>query len=184
MGHSAGWLALSAGIAGGGDVILVPEIAWKEEVVADYLGRRRAEEGKPYSIVVVAEGIPLPKEAVDGRARGALGHPTCRRAERLGAPRDGARLHPRGGGPSPNDRVLATRLGAAAATLIAKGKFGRMVALRGGEVTSIALRETAGKLEEARVPGPPPDGQRGALARRVLWRLRPLKTSGVPLARP
>jgi 6-phosphofructokinase 1 len=147
MGHSAGWLALSAGIAGGGDVILVPEIPWKEEVVADYLARR-AEEGKPYSIVVVAEGIALPQEAVDG------GVPAGRWVTQRVSALSGLELREtvlgyiqRGGSPSPNDRVLATRLGAAAATLIAKGKFGRMVALRGSEVTSIPLRETAGKLK-------------------------------------
>jgi len=64
MGHSAGWLALSAGVAGGGDVILIPEIPWQEESVASYLSRR-VEDGKPYSIVVVAEGIALPRAALD-----------------------------------------------------------------------------------------------------------------------
>ena len=67
MGHSAGWLALCAGVAGGGDVILIPEIAWKEEVVADYL-LQRAKDGRAYSIVVVAEGIALPAEARKARA--------------------------------------------------------------------------------------------------------------------
>jgi 6-phosphofructokinase 1 len=146
MGHSAGWLALSAGVAGGGDVILIPEIPWQEGTVADYLSRR-VEDGKPYSIVVVAEGIALPQEALDA---GAM--PGRWVAQRITA-LTGLETREtvlgyiqRGGSPSPNDRILATRLGTAATSLIADEKYGRMVALQGSEVTSIPLRETAGKL--------------------------------------
>ncbi len=146
MGHSAGWLALSAGVAGGGDVILLPEMAWNEAAVADYLVHRQ-KDGKPYSIVVVAEGIALPKKAVEAGAR-----PGRWLAQRITA-LTGLETREtvlgyiqRGGSPSPDDRILATRLGTAATTLISRGKFGRMVALRGSQVTSIPLASTAGKL--------------------------------------
>jgi 6-phosphofructokinase 1 len=147
MGHSAGWLALSAGVAGGGDVILIPEILWSEEIVADYLVQR-AKDGKPYSIVVVAEGVNLPAEAT------ASGHSAGRWVAQRITTKTGLETREtvlghiqRGGSPSPNDRILATRLGTAATTLVAEGKFGRMVALRGSEVTSIPLSSTAGKLK-------------------------------------
>jgi len=150
MGHSAGWLALAAGVAGGGDVILVPEIAWSEATVGDYLVQRQ-KDGRPYSIVVVAEGIALPKKALSAGTR-----PGRWVAQRITA-LTGLETREtvlgyvqRGGSPSPNDRILATRLGTSAATLIAKGKFGRMVALHGSTVTSVPLATTAGKLRLVR----------------------------------
>ncbi|MGC8626392.1 MAG: 6-phosphofructokinase [Acidimicrobiales bacterium] len=150
MGHSAGWLALAAGVAGGGDVILLPEIAWSETTVADYLVQRQ-RDGRPYSIVVVAEGIALPKKALNAGIR-----PGRWVAQRITA-LTGLETREtvlgyvqRGGSPSPSDRILATRLGTAATTLIAKGKFGRMVALHGSTVTSVPLATTAGKLRLVR----------------------------------
>ena len=147
MGHSAGWLALSAGVAGGGDVVLIPEIPWHEDTVADYLVQR-AKHGKPYSIVVVAEGISLPEQAM------GAGVPAGRWVAQRITALTGLETREtvlgylqRGGSPSPNDRILATRLGTAATALIAEGRFGRMVALDGSEVTSIPLRDTAGKLK-------------------------------------
>jgi 6-phosphofructokinase len=147
MGHSAGGLALSAGVAGGGDVILVPEIPWDEAVVGDYL-LRRSKEGKPYSIVVVAEGIGRPPEATAAGVAAGRWVAQCITAYTGLETRETVLGYSqRGGSPSPNDRILATRLGTAATTLIAEGKFGRMVALQGSDVTSIALAETAGKLK-------------------------------------
>jgi phosphofructokinase-like protein len=146
MGHSAGWLALSAGVAGGGDVILIPEIPWNETIVAKYL-LRRVENGKPYSIVVVAEGIALPQEAIDaGVSAGRWVAQRITALSELETRETVLGYIQRGGSPSPNDRILATRLGTAATTLIAQEKFGRMVALQGSDVTSIPLRDTAGKL--------------------------------------
>ena len=143
MGHNAGWLALYSGMAGGGDVILIPEIAHNEKVVMDYL-KKRADNNKPYSIVVVAEGVAIP-EGEDSPARYL--------ARRIQA-ETGLETREtvlgyiqRGGSPSPMDRVLASRFGAAAANLIAKNEFGRMVAQRNGEITSVKLSEVGGKTK-------------------------------------
>lgn len=143
MGHNAGWLALYSGMAGGGDVILIPEIPHDEKVVMDYL-RKRADNNKPYSIVVVAEGIAIP-EGEDSPAR----YLARRINEETGLETRETVLGyiQRGGSPSPMDRVLASRFGAAAANLIAEGEFGRMVALRNGEISSVKLSETGGKTK-------------------------------------
>lgn len=136
MGHNAGWLALYAGIAGGGDVILIPEIPYKEENVVQYLRKRHAMK-KPYSIVVVAEGIRT--ESNDSAARyigniisSETGSET--RETILGYTQ-------RGGTPSPMDRILATRYGAFAAGMLAKHEFGKMVALKNNSLTCIPLEE-------------------------------------------
>ncbi len=143
MGHDAGWLALYSGIAGGGDVILIPEIPHNDEVVADYLMHRVAEN-KPYSIVVVAEGIKIP-----GKERSAASYMSRRINELTGLEIRETVLGyiQRGGSPSPMDRVLATRYGTSAADLIAKRNFGKMVALKNNEITNVPLEEVAGKLK-------------------------------------
>lgn len=143
MGHNAGWLALYSGMAGGGDVILIPEIPHNEKVVMDYL-RKRADNNKPYSIVVVAEGVKIP-EGEDSPAR----YLARRINEETGLETRETVLGyiQRGGSPSPMDRVLASRFGAAAANLIAKGEFGKMVAQRNGIITSVKLSEVGGKTK-------------------------------------
>ena len=143
MGHNAGWLALYSGMAGGGDVILIPEIPHDEKLVMNYL-RKRADNNKPYSIVVVAEGIKIP-EGEDSPAR----YLARRIEEETGLETRETVLGyiQRGGSPSPMDRVLASRFGAAAANLIAKNDFGRMVALRNGEISSVKLSEVGGKTK-------------------------------------
>jgi len=143
MGHNAGWLALYSGMAGGGDVILIPEIPHDEKVVMDYL-KKRADNNKPYSIVVVAEGVAIPEGEVSP-AR----YLTRRIQEETGLETRETVLGyiQRGGSPSPMDRVLASRFGAAAANLIAKNEFGRMVAQRNGEITSVKLSEVGGKTK-------------------------------------
>jgi phosphofructokinase-like protein len=143
MGHNAGWLALYSGMAGGGDVILIPEIPHDEKVIMDYL-KKRAENNKPYSIVVVAEGIKIPEgESSAGRylARKIQEETGLETRETV------LGYIQRGGSPSPMDRVLASRFGAAGANLIAKGEYGRMVAQRNGEITSVKLSEVAGKTK-------------------------------------
>ena len=144
MGHNAGWIALYSGIAGGGDVILLPEIGYSDEKVAEYL-IRRASENKPYSIVVVAEGIRMAvkdscsaAQSLSRRIMDLTGLET--RETVLG-------YIQRGGTPSPMDRVLATRYGAAAVDLIAEKDYGKMVALRNNEIVSVPLSEVAGKLK-------------------------------------
>lgn len=143
MGHNAGWLALYSGMAGGGDVILIPEIPHDEKVVMDYL-RKRADNNKPYTIVVVAEGIKVP-EGEDSAGR----YLARRIQEETGLETRETVLGyiQRGGTPSPMDRVLASRFGAAGATLIAKEEYGRMVAHRDGQITSVKLSEVAGKTK-------------------------------------
>ncbi|MBE6288027.1 MAG: 6-phosphofructokinase [Mediterranea massiliensis] len=142
MGHKAGWIALYSGMAGGGDVILIPEIPYDIHRIGDTI-LNRLKKGKPYSIVVVAEGIKT-----DGRKRaaeyiaGEIEYETGieTRETVLG-------YIQRGGSPTPFDRNLSTRMGGHATELIANGQFGRMVALKGNNISSIPLHEVAGKLK-------------------------------------
>lgn len=143
MGHHAGWLALYSGMAGGGDVILIPEINYDLEVVAEYLAKR-AEKKKPYSIVVVAEGIKNPKG-------GSAGRYISKKLDKM-LPQETRETIlgyiQRGGSPSPMDRILATRFGAFAVGLIAKQKFGQMVAKSGEIINCVPLEEVGGKLRK------------------------------------
>ena len=142
MGHKAGWIALYSGMAGGGDVILLPEIPYDIKNIGEVI-LNRLRKGKPYSIVVVAEGIQT-----DGRKRAAeyiaqeieyeTGIET--RETVLG-------YIQRGGSPTPFDRNLSTRMGGHATELIADGQCGRMIALKGDEISSLPLNEVAGKLK-------------------------------------
>jgi 6-phosphofructokinase 1 len=144
MGHNAGWIALYSGIAGGGDVILIPEINYDENKIAEYL-LHRVSENKPYSIVVVAEGIRNPVKDSCSTAQSLskkIGEMTGleTRETVLG-------YIQRGGTPSPMDRVLATRYGSSAADMIAERNFGKMVALRNNDIVSVPLADVAGKLK-------------------------------------
>lgn len=143
MGHNAGWIALYSGIAGGGDVILLPEIPYKEEKIAEYL-LRRAEDNKPYSIVVVAEGVENP-----GKDKSVAQYLSSRITEITGLETRETVLGyiQRGGSPSPMDRVLATEYGTATADMIAERDFGKMVALKNNEIVSVPLEDVAGKLK-------------------------------------
>ena len=123
MGHKAGWLGLYAGIAGGGDVILIPEIPYEIGPIAEHV-KRRKEAGHPFSIIVVAEATDLePRVTVLGYLQ-------------------------RGGTPVPYDRVLATELGTAAAHMLARGEFGKMVALVNGVPVGVPLGDVAGKIKK------------------------------------
>lgn len=141
MGHHAGWIALYSGIAGGGDVILIPEMEYDLEVIANCLIERN-RKGKPYSIVVVAEGIEKPKKK---SAAAYIGKKITKmtgletRETILG-------YIQRGGSPSPSDRILATRYGAYAAELIHKREFGTMVSLHGNNIAAVPLSEVGGRL--------------------------------------
>ncbi|MBL7139260.1 MAG: 6-phosphofructokinase [Bacteroidales bacterium] len=141
MGHHAGWLALYSGIAGGGDVILLPEVKFDIDIVAKCL-KKRAINKKPYSIVVVAEGIPTRKGESAGRfiARAIKEKTGLETRETI------LGYIQRGGTPSPMDRVLGTRFGASAVELIARQRFGLMVNLKGNQISSIPLAEVGGKL--------------------------------------
>jgi 6-phosphofructokinase 1 len=143
MGHHAGWITLYAGLAGGGDVILIPELEYDINKVNDEL-LDRARKGKPYSIVVVAEGIKTGKKE-DTRA-GAYIAEQIEKGTKLETRVTVPGYTLRGGSPSPLDRIIATRMGTYAASLINKHEYGRMVALRNNEMTSLPLKEVGGKL--------------------------------------
>ncbi len=176
MGHRVGWLALGAGIAGGADVVLIPEIPYDVEEVAETI-RRRRRRGKNFSIVAVAEGAMSIADARDmesarkqrksaekkeekKKAKAKLADLEARHAgntlrlarqleelTRLEARMTILGHLQRGGTPSAADRLLATQLGTAAVDLIDKGVYGVMVAVRGGVVEPVPLDEVAGKLK-------------------------------------
>ena len=154
MGRHAGWIATYAGIAGGADVILVPERPFDIEEVVTYLRRRHAA-GISFSIVVVAEGATAREGTLqtrDGTETDAFGHPrlggigvTLEREieERTGFEARATILGhvQRGGTPVAFDRVLATRFGVAAMDAVTGGRFGTMVALHAGEIVEVELAE-------------------------------------------
>jgi 6-phosphofructokinase 1 len=162
MGRHAGWIALESGLAGGADMILIPEFPVRFDEVCAAL-KRRHDRGKSFSIVVVAEGAQLADDQgkplhVQSEKRDAFGH------LRLGGigPALAERIEDatgfetrysvlghiqRGGSPTAYDRVLGTRFGLAAADLIHTRQFGRMVALQGTEIRDIPLSEAVGRLK-------------------------------------
>lgn len=141
MGHKSGWIALYSGMAGGGDVILLPEIPYNITNVGNAL-IDRIKKGKFYSIVVVAEGINTtnPRKHAGEFIAEEIEYETGieTRQTVLG-------YIQRGGSPTSFDRNLATRMGGHAIELIANKQFGRMVALQGGIITSVDIRDVAGK---------------------------------------
>jgi len=158
MGRHAGWIALHSGIAGGADVILIPERPFDIEEVARLLNRRHAS-GRYFSIVVVAEGA-TPKEGtmeVQDADTDEFGHVRLggagQRLEREIEERTGFETRTtvlghvqRGGTPTAFDRVLATRLGLAAIDAATEGRWGTMPALRGTRIELIALKEAVATL--------------------------------------
>jgi len=161
MGHNTGWLALGAGIAGGADVILIPEIPYDVESVAESL-LRRSRQGKRFSIVAVAEGALSKEEAATLAERGADNQSDSEESAESKTGRIAQRLQEltgletrvtvlghlqRGGTPTPADRLLATRLGTKCAELINQGLSGIMVAVKGEECVPVELGEVAGKLK-------------------------------------
>lgn len=159
MGHRAGWLALYAGVAGGGDVIILPEIPYKIESINAHL-KRRKKEGKEFSIIVVAEGAISEEEA------GLTKKELKKKREKESIPARSYTIAKeiekstglevrvsvlgylqRGGAPSPYDRVIATQFGTAAAELLYKGDYGKMVARVNDEIIARPLEEIAGKLK-------------------------------------
>jgi len=173
MGHNAGWLALSAGIAGGADVILIPEIPFSVQAVANALIQRN-RRGKRFSIVAMAEGAhPKPdgkeekgkkkdkkkKESKKANAESPeetvdmslVGGENCARLAHRLQDITGLEMRvtslghlQRGGTPSPADRLLATRFGTVCAQLVHDGQFGVMVGLQGNECVAVPLDEVAG----------------------------------------
>jgi len=160
MGRYAGWLALYSGMAGGGDIIIIPEIPYdinkvcKRVMERDKLGRR-------FSIVVVSEGArpkggkmvvkKIVKDSTDPVRLGGIGNKIARDIEDLTGLE--ARVTvlghlQRGGSPSPFDRVLATRLGTFACDLVIQRKFGKMAALKGGDIVSVDLKDAVKSIRK------------------------------------
>jgi len=164
MGRHTGWIAVMSGIAGGADVILIPEQPISVEGACREIERRHGR-GKLFSIVVVSEGYELTYESGERRAVSSepatsdqFGH------VRLGGVGD-ALAHEieertgfetrvtvlghiqRGGSPTPRDRVLATRYGLKAADLVDEGRFGRMAALHGDQIVDVSLAEATAELK-------------------------------------
>jgi len=159
MGHRAGWLALYSGVAGGGDVILIPELPYRLDRIVAHL-KRRAGQGKRFSIVVVAEGAVSENEAelseeelrVRRAASGIMstGYGVARRIEESCGMETRVTVLgylQRGGTPCAYDRILSTQFGTAAVELFRSGHSGHMVALEEGHIVSRPLSEVAGRLK-------------------------------------
>lgn len=166
MGRHAGWIAVHSGMAGGADMILVPEKPFNIEEVCDVLTKRHSS-GKNFSIVVVSEGAKLQTdETADkdgsfvlssmktdsfGHVRlGGIGNILADEIEKRTGFETRATVlgHiQRGGSPTAFDRVLATRFGVFAAELVEKGKFGYMAALKGNEIVAVSLEQAVGELK-------------------------------------
>jgi 6-phosphofructokinase 1 len=163
MGRHAGWIALHSGMAGGADVILIPEKPFKMDEVCAILKKRHAR-GKLFSIVVAAEGaqwdpndrkesVVLQTEELDsfGHVRlGGIGNVLASEIEKRTGFETRATIlgHiQRGGSPTAFDRVLATRFGVFAAELVQSGDFGKMAALRGNDIVAVSLEDATGELK-------------------------------------
>lgn len=155
MGRTAGWIALHSGVAGGGDIILIPEIPYDINLVAKKI-KERHRKGKRFSIVVVAEGAKpkggdvvirrIVKESTEPIRLGGIGFVLGEQIEKLTyiETRTVVMGHlQRGGSPTPFDRVLATQLGTKAMDLIDEGSFGYMAGVRDNKFVKVNLQEVA-----------------------------------------
>ncbi|MBP90437.1 MAG: 6-phosphofructokinase [Planctomycetaceae bacterium] len=159
MGRHAGWIALYAGIAGGGDVILIPEIDWTFENVCSKI-LEREKDGKRFTLIVVAEGVELPDGGTVNAERrqearrtrlGGIGNVVAYEVEkRLGRETRTCILGhlQRGGPPSTFDRVLATQFGSHAVRLILEGRLGEMVCYQPPVIDSVPIIEAVNQLSQ------------------------------------
>jgi 6-phosphofructokinase 1 len=174
MGRYAGWIALESGIAGGADMILIPEIPYDIRKVADKAIERK-NNGKNFSIVVVAEGAKpkggemvvshIVKDSPDPIRLGGIGQKIATDLEEITGMDTRVTVlgHlQRGGRPSAYDRILSTRYGVAAVELIEAGKFGMMVSLQGNDITAVSLEDAIGKLKTVS-----PDGELVRFAKNI-----------------
>ena len=164
MGRDAGFIALHAGVAGGADVILIPEIPFRYQAIVGKI-MRRVESGRHFSILAVSEGAkPLDGEQIFARAGneiyvprlGGIGYQVGEYIEANTEQETRVTVlgHiQRGGSPTPFDRWLATRYGAAATRLAAEGKFGQMVSLQNGKIVGIDLKEALAVPKHVNVDG-------------------------------
>ena len=174
MGRYAGWIALESGIAGGADVILIPEIPYDINKIADKILERKCA-GKHFSIIVAAEGAKsvagdvvvskVVKDSPDPIRLGGIGVRIGDELEQLTGSETRVTVlgHlQRGGRPVPYDRILSTRFGVKAVDLIAEGKFGVMVSLQGNSIGNVSLEDAVGCLKTV-----PPEGELVQIARSV-----------------
>lgn len=159
MGHKVGWLTLHSGIAGGADIILIPEIPYDIDKIIEAIEKRR-QAGKGFTILAVAEGAIskenaklTKKELKEKIKKSQLPSVSYEIAAQI-QEKTGQEIRitvpghmQRGGSPCPYDRVLSTRLGIAAAQLILKKDYGNMVSIINGEISKVPLKEVAGKLK-------------------------------------
>ena len=159
MGHKVGWLPLNAGLAGGADIILIPEIPYDIDKIADKI-KERHDRGASFTILAVAEGAISKKDAKlskkeleKKRAESPYPSVSYEIAAKLNK-RTGYDVRvtvpghtQRGGSPCPYDRVFASRLGSEAGKLILKKEFGFMVGYKNREIVKVALKDVAGKLK-------------------------------------
>ena len=165
MGHKAGWLGLYAGIAGGGDVILIPEIPYDINSIAKKVIARK-EAGKNFSLIVVAEGAKDKEEAkMDKKTfkkhRADMKYSIAYRVAQELEEATGLESRvsvlgylQRGGTPVAYDRILATQFGTAAADFLARGEFGKLVALQNGKIVGVPLQEIAGLVKNVPLSNP------------------------------
>jgi len=155
MGRTAGWIALYAGVAGGGDVILLPEIPYNVNLIAEHIKERR-KKGKHFTILVVSEGVKpiggkvvvqrMVKDGSEPVRLGGVSFVLGQELERLTGieARNVVLGHlQRGGSPSPFDRILGTQLGAKAVDFIAQGEYGCMVGVKENHLVKVSLLEVA-----------------------------------------
>ncbi|MCP4566674.1 MAG: ATP-dependent 6-phosphofructokinase [FCB group bacterium] len=166
MGRYAGWLALTSGLAGGGDIILIPEIPYDVAEVCDKI-KERNRQGKNFSIIIIGEGAKpeggdmVVKRRIetspDAIRLGGISHQLAAQIEGL------TRLETRvtilghlvrGGSPTAYDRLLGTRFGSEAVRLAADNQFGRLVVLKGADVKSIPMADAAGKVRTVPLNSP------------------------------
>ncbi|MBU3911222.1 MAG: ATP-dependent 6-phosphofructokinase [Candidatus Omnitrophica bacterium] len=153
MGRYAGWLALCSGVAGGGDIIIIPEIPYDIKKVCQIV-KERHKRGKRFSIVVISEGArprggkivikKIIKDSAEPVRLGGIGNKIADDIEAITGLETRVTVlgHlQRGGTPSPFDRMLATRLGTFSCDLAAKGEFGKMAALRGRDIVAVSLKD-------------------------------------------
>lgn len=174
MGRNAGWIALEAGVAGGADIIIIPEIPYDINKVAQKVMERKVA-GKNFSIIVVAEGakakdgdVVVSKVVEDSPERlrlGGIGNKVAEQLEQLTGIETRVTVlgHlQRGGRPVPYDRILSTRYGVEAVEMVNRGEYGRMVSLQGAEIKSVSLEEAVGNIKLV-----PPEGELVRIAKSV-----------------
>jgi len=158
MGRYAGWLALASGIAGGGDVILIPEIPFSMEKICQKV-KERSKRGRRFSIVVVAEGAferggkmivqKIVKDSPDPVRLGGIGSFLSQKVENLTGIESRVTVLGhllRGGSPSAFDRILATRFGESAVNIINRGFGGKMVSLYKGDIVAVDLKDAVSRI--------------------------------------